>query len=73
MKVSLELLPQYCDADYIVVVTGEGYDALKEKTIWQTIAAEKNNNVIEYDAASFDGRGLDAKTLSFFEDYFTAD
>ncbi len=72
MNVSFEVLPQYCHADYIVVVTGEGYDRLKEKEIWKSIPAVKNNRVIEFDGSVLSGRGLDTQTLSHFTDSFTA-
>lgn len=72
MNVSFEVLAQYCNADYIVVVTGEGYDALKEKEVWKSIPAVQNNRVIEFDGLKLSGRGLDTETLSYFTESFTA-
>lgn len=72
MNVSFEVLAKYCDADYIVVVTGEGYDALKEKEVWKSIPAVQNNKVIEFDGTKLSGRGLDTETLSYFTESFTA-
>ena len=69
LKISLEVLPQYCDADYIVVVTGDSYHDLKEREIWKSMPAVKNNHVIEYDPSQYDGRGLDKKTLNFFTEW----
>lgn len=72
MNVSFEVLAQYCDADYIVVVTGEGYDALKEKDVWKSIPAVQNNKVIEFDGSKLSGRGLDTETLAYFTESFTS-
>jgi len=72
MNVSFEVLAQYCDADYIVVVTGEGYEALKEKDVWKSIPAVQNNKVIEFDGSKLSGRGLDTETLAHFTESFTS-
>lgn len=70
MNISYEVLAQYCNADYIVVVTGEGYDSLKENAVWQSLSAVQSDQVIEFDPAALSGRGLDEKTLSYFTDCF---
>lgn len=71
LKLSLEVLPQYCNADYVVVVANDTYNELKERAIWKSIPAVKNNHVIEYAAEQYNGRGLDSKTLSFFSNWVT--
>jgi iron complex transport system substrate-binding protein len=70
-KVSLETLPEYCNADYIVVIAGDGYNELKNNEIWKSLPAVINNKVLEYDASKYNGRGLDTDTLSLFSEYFS--
>jgi iron complex transport system substrate-binding protein len=54
-QLSLELLPEYvADADYIFVSNeGEGLDMVKDNPIWNTIAAVKNNKVIELESKQY--------------------
>lgn len=70
IKISYEVLNQYCDADYIVVVSGDGYENLKKNSVWQSLAAVKANHVIEFDANTLNGRGMDADTLDYFTEQF---
>lgn len=70
VSISYEVLPTYCDTDYIVVVKGESYDSLKENPVWKTLPAVQAGHIIEFDTAELDGRGLSEKTMSYFSDSF---
>ena len=70
INISYELLSQYCNADYIVAVSGEGYESLKTNEVWNALPAVQANHVYEFNTEELNGRGLDFKTLEYYTNCF---
>jgi iron complex transport system substrate-binding protein len=70
INISYELLSQYCNADYIVAVSGEGYESLKTNEVWNALPAVQANHVYEFNTEELNGRGLDSKTLEYYTNCF---